>query len=287
MSGLNERKELLSSVRERRKGANESVEKKELPDLFTKCKGCEVPLDLARFRRNLRVCPHCGEYHEMRGTERLDYLLDDGYRIVRFGTRTRDPISFPDYPRKLGQISEATELKEAITVAVGAIREYPICVAVLEPSFLMGSMGTFLGEELTRAFEYAGKKKMPMLVVTASGGARMQEGIFSLMQMAKTAAAAEQFSEEGLLYISLLTHPTMGGVSASFAFLADIILAEPNALIGFAGPRVIEQTMKQKLPEGFQRAEKLAECGFVDAVVDRTEQRELLATLLKLHGRKR
>ncbi len=287
MSVLNDRKKLLSSVRERRKGAVESSEKKELPDLFTKCKNCESTLELARFRRTLSVCPHCGEYHEMRGTDRFEYLLDDGYRLVRFGTRTKNPIDFPDYPRKLGQISEATELKEALTVAVGAIRECPICVAVLEPSFLMGSMGTFLGEELTRAFEYAGKKKLPMLVITASGGARMQEGIFSLMQMAKTAAAVEAFSEKGLLYISLLTNPTMGGVSASFAFLADIVLAEPNALIGFAGPRVIEQTMKQKLPEGFQRAEKLAECGFVDVVAGRTEQRELLATILKLHGRKR
>lgn len=273
------RKKVLDSVRNLRKT---SAEEKEL---FLKCRQCEGLISESEMQKNLKVCKHCLSYMEMSGAERFRSLLDEGFKELHFGTKNLDPIEFPEYKLKLKQLEEEKVLKEALSVAVGSIRKHPICVAVLEPSFLMGSMGSFMGEELTRAFEYAMKKNLPMLVISASGGARMQEGIFSLMQMAKTAAAVQKFSEKKLLYISLLTNPTMGGVSASFASLGDIILAEPRALIGFAGPRVIEQTMKQKLPEGFQRAEKLVECGFVDAVVERRHQREYIATLLKLHSK--
>lgn len=273
------RKKVLDSVRSLRKT---SAEEKEL---FLKCKHCDGLITESEMQKNLKVCKHCLAYMEMSGTERLQYLLDGGYKMLHFGTKNLDPIEFPEYKARLKQLEEEKGLKEALTIAVGSIRKYPICIAVLEPSFMMGSMGSFMGEELTRAFEYAAKKGLPMLVISASGGARMQEGIFSLMQMAKTAAVVQKFAEKRVLYISLLTNPTMGGVSASFASLGDIILAEPRALIGFAGPRVIEQTMKQKLPEGFQRAEKLVECGFVDAVVERRHQREYIATLLKLHSR--
>ncbi|MDO4753781.1 MAG: acetyl-CoA carboxylase, carboxyltransferase subunit beta [Bacillota bacterium] len=272
------RKKVLDSVRSLRKTSQENEE------LFLKCKQCDNPITVSELDRNLKVCQHCLSYFEMSGAERFRYLLDEGYKILSLGTKSQDPIVFPEYKAKLSQIEKEKGLKEALTVAVGSIRQQPICVAVLEPSFLMGSMGTFMGEELTRTFEYAMKKNLPMLVISASGGARMQEGIFSLMQMAKTAAVVRKFAEKKLLYISLLTNPTMGGVSASFASLGDIILAEPRALIGFAGPRVIEQTMKQKLPEGFQRAEKLVDCGFVDAVVERRHQREYIARILKLHG---
>lgn len=275
------RKKTLRSVRDLRKVAVEANETR-----FVKCPRCEQSTEDVKLKENRKVCPHCGEHQEMTGTERLEFLLDPGYKLLYFGTKQRDPIAFPSYKEKLKALSADTGLKDAITIAVGSIRKNSICMAVLEPSFMMGSMGTYMGEELTRAFEYAMRKDIPILVVSASGGARMQEGIFSLMQMAKTAAVVQKFGEQGLLYISLLTHPTMGGVSASFASLGDVILAEPRALIGFAGPRVIEQTIQQKLPEGFQRAEKLIECGFVDAVVERSKQREVIGRLLKLHRRK-
>lgn len=275
------RKKTLSSVRNLRKVATEASE-----EISVKCPKCEQSTENSKLKNNRKVCPHCGEHQEMTGAERIEFLLDPGYKQLDFGTKQKDPIAFPSYKEKLKTLSAETGLKDALTIAVGSIRKNPVCMAVLEPSFMMGSMGTYLGEELTRAFEYALRKELPMLVVSASGGARMQEGIFSLMQMAKTAAVVQKCSEEGMLFISLLTHPTMGGVSASFASLGDIILAEPRALIGFAGPRVIEQTIQQKLPEGFQRAEKLVECGFVDAVVERSKQREVIGRLLKLHRRK-
>lgn len=271
------RKQVLSSVRSLRRTGGE-------PERKIRCTQCGGETEMSSWTENLNVCPHCHAHMEMSGIERMDALLDSGYKLLELGAKPRDPIAFPDYKAKHRALSKETGLKDALTVASGSIRKLPLCMAVLESGFMMGSMGTYMGETLTRAFEYAGKKRLPMLVVSASGGARMQEGIFSLMQMAKTAAAVQRYAEKGLLYISLLTNPTMGGVSASFASLGDIILAEPQALIGFAGPRVIEQTIKQKLPEGFQRAEKLMECGFVDAVVERKRQREYLAKLLVLHG---
>ncbi len=278
MEGLLGRKKLLESIRNQRRLAEREQK------VFTKCAVCGAMVELRAFEEALNTCLHCGEHHEISGKKRFEYLLDRGYRLMSFGAVQRDPIVFPGYRKKLKELCESKNLSDAISVAVGSIRKHPVCAVALEPSFLMGSMGTYLGEELSQAFEYALKKKIPILVISASGGARMQEGIFSLMQMAKTAAVVQRLAEKKLLYISLLANPTMGGVSASFAFLGDVILAEPRALIGFAGPRVIEQTMRQRLPDGFQRAEKLVECGFVDAIAPRGSQRELIARILKLHS---
>mgnify|MGYP003242911482 CR=1 FL=1 len=199
-----------------------------------------------------------------------------------------DVLHFPDYQEKLAAASVKTGLKEAAVTATGRIGGVQAVAAVLDSRFFMGSMSTAVGEKITRAIEYAADKRLPLVIFSASGGARMQEGIFSLMQMAKTSAALERFSRSGGLYVSVLTHPTTGGVTASFASLGDITLAEPGALIGFAGPRVIEQTIGEKLPDGFQRSEFQLEHGFVDQVVPRTELKEVLTRILQLHtqGRK-
>ena len=201
----------------------------------------------------------------------------------------KNVLAFPGYDEKLTKQRAKTGLNDAVVTAYGKIGGIPAVVAVLDSRFFMGSMGTAVGERITRAVEYATSKRLPLIIFSASGGARMQEGIFSLMQMAKTSAAIQRFQARGGLYISYLTHPTTGGVTASFASLGDITLAEPNALIGFAGPRVIEQTIGEKLPKGFQRAEYLLDHGFVDKVVPRGEMKQTLVQLLQLHtqGRKR
>lgn len=286
MTALNKRKKLLSSIRDVRKIRDKffhqdgkNVDKtKEI-----KCRYCQGVINRGEFIENLGVCQHCGEHLQLRGRERLDYLMDRGYKIVNFETEYKNPINFPKYGEQLEEISRNTGLKEALTVALGRINKNQVCVVILEPAFLMGSMGSYVGEELTRAFEFALRKKRPLVLIAASGGARMQEGIFSLMQMAKTSAAVNRFREKRLLFMTILTNPTMGGVSASVASLGDIIMAEPRALIGFAGPRVIEQTINQQLPEGFQRAEKLVECGFVDLILPRKDQKEVIGRILDLH----
>ena len=211
--------------------------------------------------------------------------LDHGsFRELDEDLAPQDVLEFPGYPEKLAAQSDKTGLKEAAVTAVGRIDGMAVVAAVLDSRFFMGSMSTAVGEKITRAVEYATAKHLPLIIFSASGGARMQEGIFSLMQMAKTSAAIQRFSAKGGLYISVLTHPTTGGVTASFASLGDIMLAEPGALIGFAGPRVIEQTIGEKLPAGFQRSEFQLEHGFVDQVVPRTELRDTLAQLLHLHA---
>ena len=225
----------------------------------------------------LSVCPLCGYHFPMGAYYRLSSVLDPGsFRELNGKLTAADPLHFPGYRAKLDAARRKTGMEEAAVTAV---------VGVLDSRFLMGSMSAAVGEKLTLAIEYAGKNKLPLILFAASGGARMQEGILSLMQMAKTSAALARFSEKGLLYISVLTDPTTGGVTASFASLGDIILAEPGALIGFAGPRVIQQTIGETLPEGFQRSEFQMEHGFVDAVVPRSELRSTLAQLLKLHGK--
>ena len=198
-----------------------------------------------------------------------------------------NPLDYPDYEEKITGLKNKTGLDEGVLSGVCEIEGYKTVVAVMASEFLMGSMGMAVGEIITKTFEVAEKMELPVIIFTASGGARMQEGILSLMQMAKTSAAVQKFSASGGLYVSVLTHPTTGGVSASFATLADITIAEPGALIGFAGPRVIEQTIGQKLPAGFQRAEYLEEHGFVDGIVSRLEMRDKLAQILKLHEKRR
>ena len=234
----------------------------------------------------LSVCPLCGHHYPVGAYYRLSLILDKGtFRELDAPLASNNPLDFPGYEAKLDGARRKTGMNEAVVTATGTMGGSRCVVGVLDSRFLMGSMSAAVGEKLTLAIEYAGKNKLPLILFAASGGARMQEGILSLMQMAKTSAALARFAEKGLLYISVLTDPTTGGVTASFASLGNIILAEPGALIGFAGPRVIQQTIGETLPEGFQRAEFQMEHGFVDAVVPRKDLRDTLIRLLKLHGK--
>ena len=248
------------------------------------CPGCGGESAALQWNQNQMVCPLCGHHLPVGAYTRLWQLLDHGsFRELEEALQGSDPLDFPGYGEKLETLRRKTGLQEAAVAALGAIEGRSSVFVVLDSRFMMGSMGTAVGEKVTRAAEYAARKKLPLIIFSASGGARMQEGIFSLMQMAKTAAAITRFQQQGGLYISCLTHPTTGGVTASFASLGDIMLAEPGALIGFAGPRVIEQTIGEKLPEGFQRAESLLDNGFLDQIVPRNRLREVLARLLMLH----
>ena len=248
------------------------------------CPSCGAESAGLEWDRNLQVCPRCGFHAPIGAYYRLSNILDPGsFQELEEKLSPADPLDFPGYPGKLAGLEEETGLKDAAVSALGKIEGRRAVFAVLDSRFLMGSMGTAVGEKITRAAEYAGRKRLPLIIFSASGGARMQEGIFSLMQMAKTAAAVQRFQSRGGLYISCLTHPTTGGVTASFASLGDVMLAEPGALIGFAGPRVIEQTIKEQLPEGFQRAEYLLDHGFLDRIVPRGEWRSVLSQLLALH----
>ena len=232
------------------------------------------------------VCPLCGHHYPIGAYYRLSLVLDKGtFRELDAALSSNDPLSFPGYAAKLEGARRRTGMNEGVVTATGRIGGQKVAVGALDGRFFMGSMSAALGEKVTRLVECAEKYKLPLILFSASGGARMQEGILSLMQMAKTSAALERFSQKGGLYISVLTHPTTGGVTASFASLGDIMLAEPGALIGFAGPRVIEQTIGEKLPEGFQSAEYLLEHGFLDAIVPRAQMRDTLIQLLKLHGK--
>ncbi len=248
------------------------------------CSSCGGESTAAQWHEGGQVCPLCGWHAPIGAYYRLSLILDPGsFRELDPDLLPADPLEFPGYQKKLTKTETATGMQEAAVSAVGEIQGRRAVFAVLDSFFLMGSMGTAVGEKITRAAEYAEKKKLPLVIFAASGGARMQEGILSLMQMAKTAAAIQRFQSGGGLYISCLTHPTTGGVIASFASLGDIMLAEPGALIGFAGPRVIEQTIHEKLPDGFQRSEYLLEHGFLDQVVPRPQMRSVLGQLLGLH----
>lgn len=248
------------------------------------CPKCGEESAALEWSRNLQVCPRCGYHDPIGGYYRLSMILDPGsFQELEEKLEPADPLDFPGYPQKLKALEEDTGLRDAAVAAVGKVQEHRAVFVVLDSRFLMGSMGTAVGEKVTRAAEYAERHKLPLVIFSASGGARMQEGIFSLMQMAKTAAAIQRFQSKGGLYLSCLTHPTTGGVTASFASLGDIMLAEPGALIGFAGPRVIEQTIGEKLPEGFQRSEYLLDHGFLDQIVPRGQWRMVLGRLLALH----
>ena len=248
------------------------------------CSACGEESPQLEWDRSLQVCPRCGFHAPIGAYYRLSNILDPGsFQELEDKLSPADPLAFPDYRSKLSELELSTGLKDAAVSALGRIDGRRAVFAVLDSRFLMGSMGTAVGEKVARAAEYAARKKLPLIIFSASGGARMQEGIFSLMQMAKTAAAVQRFQSGGGLYISCLTHPTTGGVTASFASLGDIMLSEPGALIGFAGPRVIEQTIKEQLPEGFQRAEYLLDHGFLDRIVPRSEWRAVLSQLLALH----
>lgn len=232
------------------------------------------------------VCPVCGYYHKISAAERIEMICDAGsFKEMNRGLKTKNPIKFPEYRSRLELFRQQTGMNDAVMTGIGQIEGEKAAVAVLDGTFFMGSMGTVVGEKIARLAETAQRKRLPLVIFSASGGARMQEGLFSLLQMAKTAGAVENFKDAGGLFISCLTHPTTGGVSASYASLGDILIAEPDALIGFAGPRVISQTIGQELPEGFQRAEFLLEHGMLDMVVERQELRGVIARLLRMHKR--
>lgn len=262
-----------------------SARKPEVPDgLMKKCNACKTAVFVEEVKQNNYICPHCQNYFRMHAYRRIQMIADpDSFEEWDKGLQTRNPLQFKGYEEKLDKLKEKTGLDEAVVTGKLNINGIPTVVAVCDGRFMMASMGEVVGEKITRAVEKATEEKLPIIIFACSGGARMQEGIVSLMQMAKTSAALKRHRDEGLLYISVLTDPTTGGVTASFAMLGDIILAEPGALIGFAGPRVIEQTIGQKLPEGFQRSEFLLEHGFIDAIVERKEMRSTLSKILDMH----
>jgi acetyl-CoA carboxylase carboxyl transferase subunit beta len=261
--------------------------KKSIPEgLWAKCPACEAVLYSSDLESNQQVCPKCGHHHRLRARARLDLLLDPEGRF-EIGTEVfpMDPLKFKDskrYPDRLVAAHEDTGETDALVVMQGAVKTVPLMLACFEFDFMGGSMGSVVGERFVRGVKAAIEQQLPFVCVTSSGGARMQEGLFSLLQMAKTTAAVTQLAHHQLPFVTILTDPTMGGVSASFAFMGDVVIAEPGALIGFAGPRVIEQTVRETLPEGFQRAEFLLEKGAIDMIVDRRQLRDKLASLLTL-----
>jgi acetyl-CoA carboxylase carboxyl transferase subunit beta len=251
--------------------------------LFVKCLGCRQPIYKPDIEANLNVCPKCQHHFKMTARQRLDMLLEPGYELVDGGLRSTDPLNFQDvkpYKQRLRKAQEETGLDDAILNAVGELGPHPVVVSAMEYGFIGGSMGAVVGETIARAVDRARISRKPLIVVAASGGARMMEGVVSLMQMAKISTALAQLDDARVPYICVLTDPTTGGVTASFAMLGDLNIAEPGALIGFAGPRVIEQTIRQKLPEGFQRSEFLLEKGFLDAIVSRSDLKSYLIRAL-------
>ena len=250
------------------------------------CPHCGALVALSDQQENLNVCPACGYHFRIGPRERIAYLTDeDSFSELDGSLMSKDVLGFPGYDQKLRNAKLASREKEGVVCGAARIGGEPCALFVMDPNFMMGSMGTVVGEKIARLFEYAAQHSLPVVGYTVSGGARMQEGILSLMQMAKVSAALLRHSQAGLFYLTVLTDPTTGGVTASFAMDGDIIMAEPGATIGFAGARVIEQTIRKKLPQGFQKAEFLLEHGFVDLIVPRGEQRETIAKLLRLHRR--
>ena len=266
----------------------EAVDIPVVPDVtWVKCDSCGRILYKKVLEENYKICNHCGGYFRLGAFERVDQVCDKGsFEEFNSGISSRNPMDFEGYDKKLKSNREKSGLTEAVITGKCKINGIKSIVAVMDSNFLMGSMGIAVGEKITLAIEKATREKLPIIIFTTSGGARMQEGIFSLMQMAKVSSAIGKHNDEGLLYITVLTDPTTGGVTASFASLGDIILAEPKALVGFAGRRVIEGTIKVKLPDDFQSAEFLLENGFVDKIVKREDMKITLYKLLKLHGYK-
>jgi len=251
---------------------------------WIKCDKCKEIIYKETVNENYNICPNCGKYFRLSSRRRLEHIIDKGtYQEFDLKLKNVNPLNLTEYPKKIEALQKKTGLEEAIRCGIGKIDGEEVVICIMDNNFFMGSMGSVVGEKITYSIEKAIELKLPIIIFCVSGGARMQEGIISLMQMAKTASALTKLNEAGNLYISILTDPTYGGVTASFASLADIILAEPGAMIGFAGPRVIEQTIKQELPEGFQTAEFLLEHGFVDKIVERKKLKEALSKIIKLH----
>lgn len=276
---------IVDKIKKRETSVNKKKSNVDIPvGKWIKCDSCKEILYKDTLRDNLHICPSCGHYFRMHIGRRLELMIDEGtYTRFDLSLDTTNPLNLEDYPKKLKSLREKTGLEEAVSCGTGNIDGEKVVICIMDSGFLMGSMGVVVGEKITYAIEQAIEKRLPLIIFSVSGGARMQEGIMSLMQMAKTTAALTKLDKEGLLYISVLTDPTYGGVTASFASLGDIILAEPKAMIGFAGPRVIEQTIGEELPEGFQTAEFLLEHGFIDKIVERKDLKETIYKLIKLH----
>lgn len=269
-------------------GENDNQEREHRSDIpvgmWVKCSKCKEILYKDDLHKNYSICPNCGNHFRLSSRRRIDQIIDKGtFEEFDLSNETSNPLGMDDYVKKLDALREKTGLDEAVKCGIGKINSEKVVICVMDSNFMMGSMGKVVGDKITYSIEKAIQLHLPVIIFCASGGARMQEGIVSLMQMAKTSAAVQKLNKAGNLYISVLTDPTYGGVTASFASLGDIILAEPGAMIGFAGPRVIKQTIGEDLPEGFQTSEFLLEHGFIDKVVNRKEMKETLYKLLLLH----
>lgn len=282
---MSNRKTIVSAANQ---GVNQAGMAPAVPEgLWMKCGNCNETIYTVDVENNNHVCPKCGYNFRIAAYDRIDMVIDeDSFKEWDKGLSTSNPLNFPGYEDKIKTLRKKTHLQEAVITGEGMIHGQPVAIGVCDSSFLMGSMGEVVGEKITRMVEKATQMKLPVIIFACSGGARMQEGIVSLMQMAKTSQALKKHSNAGLLYVSVLTDPTTGGVTASFAMLGDIILAEPGALIGFAGPRVIEQTIGQKLPDGFQRSEFLLEKGLIDGIVRRSELKDTLSDIVRIHTKK-
>lgn len=274
----------LSNLFNLKKEAAEN--KKAEADTVLVCPGCKMEHPAAVLTGNFMICPECSSYIRMNSRQRVNMITDEGSFVEMYADlQSTNILSFPDYDKKIHQAVDSSGENEAVLCGVGKIGGHECALFIMNSYFMMGSMGTVVGEKITRIFEYALEKSLPVVGFTTSGGARMQEGILSLMQMAKVSGAVKKHGDAGNLYITVLTDPTTGGVTASFAMEGDIIIAEPNALVGFAGARVIEQTTGQKLPQGFQRSEFLLEHGFIDIIVDRVKLKETLSGIIAMHER--
>lgn len=276
---------ILDKLKKREQAKTNKISNVDIPiGKWIKCEKCKEILYKDDIRENLNICPACGNYFRMHIDRRLKMIIDEGtYENFNLNIETSNPLELEDYVKKLNTVREKTKLKEAVACGTGKINGEEVVICIMDSGFFMGSMGIVVGEKITNAIEKAIEKRLPLIIFCVSGGARMQEGIMSLMQMAKTTVALTKLDKERLLYISVLTDPTYGGVTASFASLGDIILAEPHAMIGFAGQRVIKQTIGKELPEGFQTSEFLLEHGFIDKIVERKDLKETIYKLIKFH----
>ncbi|APH04101.1 acetyl-CoA carboxylase, carboxyltransferase subunit beta [Bacillus weihaiensis] len=280
-------KDLFTTKPKKKKYASIPSEqaKHDVPEgIVLKCSSCKKIMYTKELNKNLKVCMNCGHHHQMNAKERIQSLFDES-SFVEYDKEmmSQNPLNFPGYEEKVEKDRQKTKQNEAVVTGEGSINGFQTTVAIMDASFRMGSMGSVVGEKITRTIERANEKGLPFIILTASGGARMQEGVLSLMQMAKTSSALKLFSDNGGLIISVMTHPTTGGVSASFASLGDYNFAEPGALIGFAGRRIIEQTIREELPDDFQTAEFLLKHGQLDAVIDRKDLKDTLGNILDIH----
>ena len=278
---------IVDKIKKREPTAKRKENKVDIPvGKWVKCDKCKEIIYKETIRENMNICPNCGGYFRMHINRRLESIIDEGtYQKFDLNIDTTNPLNLEDYPKKIKALREKTGFQEAVSAGKGKINGEDVVICVMDSGFLMGSMGVVVGEKITYSMEKAIELGIPFIIFCTSGGARMQEGIISLMHMAKTTAAVAKLNKAGILYISVLTDPTYGGVTASFASIADIVLAEPGAMIGFAGQRVIKQTIGQELPEGFQTSEFLLEHGFIDEIVERKDMKSMLYKLVKFHKR--